>query len=123
MTARSQPEPVADPPVYVITPAEFRMRCVAGWIEQYRKTLGYAPSVREIGAYVGTSSSRSAMDLLVEMSERGFVWWEDGKSRTTVTAEGPPLGTVERLRDAPSLLDWIETRRLGAIGYAEQVRR
>lgn len=113
MSAHPQPEPVADPPVYTITAAEFRMRCVAGWIEQYRRELGYAPSMRDIGAYIGASSSNTVLRLLVEMSDRGFLWWEEGKSRTTVTVEGPPLGTVERRWNDPSLYDWIQTRRLG----------
>jgi hypothetical protein len=109
----AQLEPVADPPVYTITAAEFRMRCVAGWIEQYRLALGYAPSMREVGAYMGASSSNTVLRLLAEMNERGFVWWEEGRSRTTATVEGPPLGTVPRRQYDQRLCDWIQSRRLG----------
>lgn len=92
----NQPVPVADPPVYVITAAEFRMRCVAGWIEQYRKTHGHAPRLTEIGTYAGLTSSGTAMRLVVEMNNHGFLRQEPRKSRAAEVLEGPALGSVER---------------------------
>jgi SOS-response transcriptional repressor LexA len=101
--------PDADPPVYTITAAEFRMRCVAGWIEQYRKTHGHMPTTREIGAYIGLSSSGPVAFLLAEMRERGFLRWEPRKSRAAEVVVGPPLGSVDRLWTDPRLRGWRPT--------------
>lgn len=94
MSAQPHPEPVADPPVYVITAAEFRMRRASGWIENYRRTHGRGPRLTEIGAYLGLSSLATVFDLLVEMRELGFVQWEPEKQRTTEVLIGPVLGSA-----------------------------
>jgi SOS-response transcriptional repressor LexA len=96
VSAQSQPESDADPPVYVITAAELRMRRVAGWIEQYRKTFGKGPRLTEIGAYVGFSSVATIFDLLTEMRELGFIQWEPRRQRTAAVLVGPTLGSARK---------------------------
>jgi SOS-response transcriptional repressor LexA len=106
MSAQPYSVPVADPPVYTITAAEFRMRCVAGWIEQYRKTHGHAPALTEIGAYVGLRSNATIFFLLAEMRQHGFIQQEEKKIRTTEVLEGPKLGSVKRNFTDPDVRRW-----------------
>lgn len=102
MSAQPQPEPVADPPVYTITAAEFRMRCVAGWIENHMRPTdpehpsrhGHAPSVREIGAYAGLRSAATIQWLLDQMCDHGFLRRNPWTARAVEPLAGPPLGSV-----------------------------
>jgi SOS-response transcriptional repressor LexA len=90
-----------DPPVYAITPAEYRMRLVVGWIEHFQCEHGLPPTMREVGAYMGLSSTRNAVEPLYEMRDYGFVTWEPRLGRTLTALEGPPLGVVRRESCAP----------------------
>jgi LexA DNA binding domain len=92
-------EPDGDPPIYVISVAEYRMRLLAGWIDACLSPANpeaarYSPSVREVRAYLGLSSSSTVVDLLAQMRDLGFVQWEPGRERTLHPLEGPRLGVL-----------------------------
>ena len=62
---------------------------VLGIIDRLWKDQGFAPSLREISAAGGWSSTKSVYEHLVRLRRDGFVNFVDRKSRTlTVTAAG-----------------------------------
>lgn len=51
-------------------------------IRNYVRTKGYPPSVREIGAMVGMSSSSTIHNHLAKIKQQGYIDFQPGKPRT-----------------------------------------
>jgi hypothetical protein len=81
------------------------MRCVAGWIEQYYRTHGHGPDMREIAAYAGFRSSYSGKRLVDQMRAVGLLQWNAHKARSATVQEDPRLGIFPSA--APTKCDQI----------------
>ncbi|MGE6379972.1 transcriptional regulator [Peribacillus muralis] len=59
-----------------------RQRDVLEAITKYTTLKGYPPSIRDIGEDVGLKSSSTVSFMLTKLKEKGYVTWEEGRSRT-----------------------------------------
>ncbi len=64
---------------------------ILSFVEQYVQENGYAPSIREIGAAVGLSSTASVSYHLQQLQEKGLLLASGakGRKRAIVTAQRP----------------------------------
>ena len=62
-----------------------RKRDILHFIETYREKHGVSPTIREIGAGVGLSSSSSVHLHIVGLREMGYLTYQFGKVRTLRT--------------------------------------
>lgn len=70
-------------------PSTPRQLEVLAAIARFRAERGYAPTVRELGALIGASSTNSTTGHLEALRRDGLVTWAPRSSRTlTLTEEG-----------------------------------
>jgi repressor LexA len=67
-----------------------RQRAVYEWVVDYCEAHGYSPSIRELMAAFGFKSPNGAMAHLHPLRKKGFITWNDRRSRTI-----RPIGGVK----------------------------
>lgn len=60
-----------------------RQAAIVEYVRWHHATLGYAPSVAEIGAAVGYRSRGTTLVAMRRLRELGLLKFEDGRNRTT----------------------------------------
>lgn len=92
-----------------------RQQEVLATIRQEVVRCGVAPSVRELGQLLGSTSTNNIAGLLKELERKGYIRRLPGKARAIVLVDAPP-GTVgataTRLRSA--IRDALAALRAGS---------
>ena len=65
-----------------------REKSILKFIEKQIMTVGYPPSVREIGKSVGLSSTATVHSYLNKLEEKGYIKKENKKGRTLKVIKG-----------------------------------
>ena len=78
-----------------------RERDILKFIEKQVSEQGYAPSVREIGAAVGLSSTATVHSYLAKLEEKGFIKKENQKGRTLRLLKGLNKKNTDAANDKP----------------------
>ncbi len=68
-----------------------RQAAVLGFINEYRATKGYPPTLREIGSRFGIRSTNGVNDHLRALERKGAISREDMKSRGIKVLTRPPV--------------------------------
>lgn len=108
-----------------------RQAQVLNYIEETIREHGYAPTLREIGAFMGIRSTNGVNDHLRALERKGFLSREDMKSRTLrpIKRAAPPLqeSGPPSVPSGPIELGAVDARDVFALmtaihGLAEPVR-
>lgn len=67
-----------------------KQREILDFLRKFITENGYSPSVREICAAVGLSSTSSVHHHLAELRRQGYIAMAEGKNRTVTLLEEPP---------------------------------
>lgn len=65
-------------------PLNKRQQMILGYIQDYCKTHGYPPSVRDIGKAVGLKSSSTVHMYLVQLGEKGYIRRDPARPRAII---------------------------------------
>ncbi len=76
-----------------------RQRKILDFIKYQIKTVGYPPSVREIGKAVGLKSSSTVHNHLIQLEEKGYLKRDPSKTRAIIPieTETPPELSTETI--------------------------
>ena len=85
------------------------------YILSFSKKHGYPPSVREIGAAVGLSSSSSVHAHITALANKGLISRERNKTRTLTPMAEPGLPVVGRVTAGTPMLAYEDIR--GTLPY------
>ena len=91
-------------------------RCVAGFIQEFSDARGYAPSMREIAAELGMTTS-GAHKVCDALTSRGWLVRLRGKARSMVL-----LGRLD-IPDLPDFVGLFDDPDLAAKAKASGLRR
>ena len=61
------------------------------FIRAYKEAEGISPTVREIGSYLGVSSTSTTHEILKELKARGRISMKKGCPRTIAIVQGKEL--------------------------------
>lgn len=65
-------------------PLNKRQQMILGYIQDYCKTHGYPPSIRDIGKAVGLKSSSTVHMYLVQLEEKGYIRRDPARPRAII---------------------------------------
>ena len=88
---------------------------VYDYIVSFSKKHGYSPSVREIGAAVGLSSSSSVHAHITALAEKGLINKERNKTRTLTPSADAGIPIVGRVTAGTPMLAYEDVR--GTLAY------
>ena len=88
------------------------------WIKDYIKNFHHSPSIRQMMQAMGLKSPAPIQSRLKHLQEKGFISWQEGKSRTLQLTEeilsGIPIlgsiaagGLIETYQDLEENLDIV----------------
>lgn len=67
-----------------LEPLNKRQQMILGYIQDYCKTHGYPPSIRDIGKAVGLKSSSTVHMYLVQLEEKGYIRRDPARPRAII---------------------------------------
>lgn len=75
-----------------LKPLTPRQREILVWLAKYIADHGYSPTVRELCQAFNFGSPNGAVCHLEPLRKKGWLTWQDGRSRTIRVVEGCDLG-------------------------------
>jgi repressor LexA len=78
-----------------------KQRAILDFIVEFRGANGYSPSIRDIGAHIGVSSTNGVNDHLKALIRKGFLRRDRYVARSIVPIERDPFHDVPALADVP----------------------
>jgi repressor LexA len=101
-----------------------RQRAVLSYIQSRVEDVGYPPTIREIGEFLGIKSTNGVSDHLKALEKKGFLKRDGQKSRALVpTNDGvseEPMNNVTRL-DFSASNDFVEVPLLGKVAAGSPI--
>ena len=101
-----------------------RQRAVLSYIQSREEDVGYPPTIREIGEFLGIKSTNGVSDHLKALEKKGFLKRDGQKSRALVpTNDGvsdEPTSNVTRL-DFSASNDFVEVPLLGKVAAGSPI--
>ena len=103
-----------------------------GWIKEYMRNFKHSPSIRQMMEAMGLKSPAPIQSRLKHLQEKGFISWQEGKSRTLQLTEevssGIPIlgsiaagGLIETYQDLEENLDILSvTKKKGVFALTVQ---
>lgn len=87
-----------------LEPLNKRQQMILGYIQDYCKTHGYPPSIRDIGKAVGLKSSSTVHMYLVQLEEKGYIRRDPARPRAIIVIKDETEIDLElRVRQIPVL--------------------